>query len=143
MSCILRVQETSKQHDRVETHVPRAWGRRRGGPCYGSGYLDVSIALARRKLGIRGEQPVCLQKAITEFPRSAIYRLTELISMTPPPATAVRSWTACRYPPWHTEQLFEANDGEEQNRCWQEMHLVAASLLRLNAGEHELRGQVS
>ena len=73
MSCILRVQETSKQHDRVEAHVPRAWGRRCGGPCYGSGYPNVSIALAHRKLGIRGEQPVCLQKAITEFPDGARY----------------------------------------------------------------------
>jgi len=68
MSCILRVQETSKQRDRVEAHVPRAWGRGCGAPCYSCGYPDVSIALALRKFGIRGEQPVCLQKAITEFP---------------------------------------------------------------------------
>ena len=68
MSCILRVKETSKQRDRVEAHVPRAWGRCCGGPCDGCGCLDVSIALARRELGICGEQPVCLQKAITELP---------------------------------------------------------------------------
>jgi len=68
MSCILRVQEKSKQRDRVETHVPRAWGRRCAGPCYSCGYPDMSIALASRKFGIRGEQTVCLQKAKTEFP---------------------------------------------------------------------------
>jgi len=68
MSCILRVQETSKQHDRVETHVPRAWGRRCSCPRYGSGCFYVSIALAHRELGIRGKQPFCMQKAKTEFP---------------------------------------------------------------------------
>ena len=60
MSCIFRVQETSKQNDRVETYVPCAWGRRYGCPCHGSGYFYVSIALGRCKLGVCGEQPVCL-----------------------------------------------------------------------------------
>ncbi len=68
MSCIFRVQESSKQHHRIKTHVPCAWSRCCGGPCYGSGYFNVSIALAHCKLGVCSEQPFCLQKAITESP---------------------------------------------------------------------------
>ena len=67
MTCIFRVKETSKQHDRIEANVPGARSRRRGCPCHGSRDPDVGITLALGKFRVCRKQPISLQEAITEL----------------------------------------------------------------------------